>query len=112
MTWQVKLDEALERARMPGSPMPGWTEQLRHGSMLLGLYAPRAHDPQQPHDQDELYVVMRGSGAFVRGDERVPFVEGDVLFVPAHMPHRFEDFSADFAAWVVFYGPPGGEAAG
>ena len=24
--------------------------------------------------------------------------------------HRFEDFSDDFAAWVVFYGPSGGEA--
>jgi hypothetical protein len=22
---------------------------------------------------------------------------------------RFEDFSDDFATWVIFYGPPGGE---
>jgi hypothetical protein len=25
------------------------------------------------------------------------------------MPHRFEDFTDDFATWVIFYGPEGGE---
>ena len=32
-----------------------------------------------------------------------------VLFVPAGVEHRFDDFSDDFAAWVVFFGPKGGE---
>ena len=27
----------------------------------------------------------------------------------AGVEHRFEDFSADFATWVFFYGPEGGE---
>jgi hypothetical protein len=31
------------------------------------------------------------------------------LFVPAGQIHRFENFSSDFAVWVVFYGPEGGE---
>jgi len=39
----------------------------------------------------------------------VAFAPGDMLFVPAKMEHRFEDFSADFATWVLFYGPTGGE---
>jgi hypothetical protein len=30
---------------------------------------------------------------------------GDLLFAAAHAPHGFEDFSDDFAVWVVFYGP-------
>lgn len=25
--------------------------------------------------------------------------------------HRFVEFTPDFATWVVFWGPPGGEAA-
>ena len=45
----------------------------------------------------------------MRGAERVPFGAGDMLFVPAKMEHRFEDFSADLAVWVMFYGPEGGE---
>ena len=75
----------------------------------LGFYKPDGVDPQQPHDQDEIYIVHRGSGTFVIGDERRPFSQGEALFVSAGAVHRFENFSDDFAAWVVFYGPPGGE---
>lgn len=32
-----------------------------------------------------------------------------VHFVAAGVEHRFEDFTADFATWVVFWGPKGGE---
>ena len=63
-----------------------------------------------PHDKDEVYVVVSGSGWFRCGDQRVPFNPGDALFVPAHEMHRFEDFTADFATWVIFYGPTGGES--
>jgi uncharacterized protein YjlB len=40
---------------------------------------------------------------------REPFETGDLLFVAAGVEHRFEDFSADFAVWRVFYGVQGGE---
>ncbi len=82
---------------------------LRHGTMTLRYYAPRGSDPQTPHDQDEVYVVASGTGWFVNGERRHAFGPGDVLFVPAATVHRFEDFSDDFGAWVVFYGPEGGE---
>lgn len=84
-------------------------ELLRHASLELRHYAPRGSDPQSPHERDELYMIASGTGEFVRGAERVKFGPGDVLFVPARMEHRFEDFSADLAAWVMFYGPVGGE---
>jgi mannose-6-phosphate isomerase-like protein (cupin superfamily) len=84
-------------------------ELAHHGSMTLKLYAPVHHDPQVPHEQDELYIVMRGAGIFRRGAERVSFGPGDVLFAEAGISHRFEEFSADFATWVVFWGPKGGE---
>jgi mannose-6-phosphate isomerase-like protein (cupin superfamily) len=35
--------------------------------------------------------------------------KGDALFVPATMKHHFENFSEDFATWVIFYGKEGGE---
>ncbi|TMI83168.1 MAG: cupin domain-containing protein [Bacillati bacterium ANGP1] len=81
-----------------------------HGSMLVALYAPRGKDAQTPHTQDELYLVARGSGWFVNGDARHPCGVGDVLFVPAGVVHRFEQFTDNFAVWVVFYGPEGGES--
>ena len=82
---------------------------LKHGSLEVGFYKPDGIDPQHPHEQDEVYVVQSGDGSFVLGNERQPFEAGDALFVPAGVPHRFEEFSDDFAAWVIFYGPEGGD---
>jgi len=53
--------------------------------------------------------VISGRGEFLYGERRSPFGAGDLIFVPAHLPHRFENFTVDFAAWVAFYGPEGGE---
>ena len=82
---------------------------LEHGTLELGFYRPDGADPQKPHDQDEIYIVQSGNGFFLHGESREPFEPGEALFVPAGDTHRFEDFSDDFAAWVVFYGPKGGE---
>lgn len=82
---------------------------LRHGSMELELYAPRGRDEQKPHSRDELYFIVSGTGRFDNGGDVQPFGPGDAIFVPAHRPHRFIEFSNDFSTWVVFYGPEGGE---
>lgn len=84
---------------------------LEHGTLEIGFYSPNGTDPQEPHEQDEVYVVQSGTGVFLLGEERRPFEPGEALFVPAGVAHRFEDFSDDFAAWVIFYGPRGGETA-
>ena len=80
-----------------------------HGTMTVELYAPRGVDRQTPHRRDELYVIVSGRGQYVHGALREPFGPGDVLFAPAFMEHRFEDFTDDLVAWVIFYGPDGGE---
>jgi len=106
--WAVSLAEALQ------APVPEGQRSapiMLHGSMTARLYAPNAVDHQTPHDQDEVYIVASGSGWFVNGDQRERFEPGALLFVPAGVDHRFEEFSDDFATWVVFYGPKGGEGA-
>jgi len=85
------------------------TELLKHGSMSVEIYQPKGVDKQKPHTRDEVYVVIAGKGFFVKGDQRHPFEPGEVLFVPAGVEHRFESFREDFATWVIFYGPEGGE---
>lgn len=104
--WRVTLAEARD-AEIPAGQRAALL--MRHGSMRLLHYAPRGHDPQQPHEQDEIYLVISGTGTFVNGQDRVPFGPGDVLFAAAGAVHRFEDFSDDFETWVVFWGPQGGE---
>jgi len=83
---------------------------FENGSMELGYYKPISIDEQSPHDQDEIYIVQTGRGTFVCGDQSIPFEPGDALFAAAGINHRFVEFSDDFAAWVVFYGPTGGES--
>ena len=95
--------------QLPGNRGEAWRVLFERGSLELEIYAPRGHDPQEPHDRDEIYVVISGSGTFLNGSQRHGFGPGDLLFVPAGTIHRFEDFSDDFATWVIFYGPPGGE---
>lgn len=75
---------------------------LQQDGIEIGFYAPRGTDPQSPHDRDEVYVIQAGNGVFMLGDDEQPFETGDVLFVPAGIPHRFKDFGDDFEAWVVF----------
>ena len=82
---------------------------MEHGSMSVELYRPQKIDLQKPHRQDELYIIISGSGEFVNDGKRNTFTTGDVLFVPAVIEHRFENFTDDFVTWVVFYGPDGGE---
>jgi mannose-6-phosphate isomerase-like protein (cupin superfamily) len=84
---------------------------FEHGSLLVEVYAPRGTDTQGPHTRDEVYVVATGTGVFVTPDRRQPFGPNDMLFVPAGVEHRFEEFSDDFAVWVIFYGAEGGEAS-
>lgn len=97
-------------ARIPTPDGRRFVEVRRRGSLRLELYAPRGHDPQQPHSQDELYIVVSGHGDFMCAAERRPFAAGDALFAPAGVSHRFEHFSDDLLVWVIFYGPEGGES--
>jgi mannose-6-phosphate isomerase-like protein (cupin superfamily) len=111
----MKASAADLLKQLPGQKTSKWpdgerfVEAFTHGSLLVELYAPRGTDPQTPHDRDEVYFIISGNGEFVVADDRERFSTGDALFVAAGVAHRFENFSADFAAWVVFYGPTGGE---
>ncbi|MBV9528704.1 cupin domain-containing protein [Sphingomonas sp.] len=99
------------QTRLPEDPAVSRVHYaLRHGSMKAGLYAPLGTDDQSPHKQDELYIVASGSGRFVKNGEDRPFQPNDLIFVEAGADHRFVDFTEDFAAWVVFWGPEGGES--
>lgn len=106
-TTHVSLAEALTQGPPPAGNLA--VPIFGHGSLAVEMYTPAERDPQSPHDRDEVYVVVRGSGTFFDGSARHPVEPGSFLFVAAGQPHRFEDFSPDFAVWVFFYGPSGGE---
>jgi mannose-6-phosphate isomerase-like protein (cupin superfamily) len=104
---QISVSEALNQ--LGSDPVQFFAKVMEHGSMSVEIYKPHKADPQTPHKQDELYVVVSGSGEFLNDDKRTNFGPGDVLFVPAGIEHRFENFTDDFVTWVIFYGKQGGE---
>ena len=109
-TTTVRLDKALDSGPPPQGNLA--VPVFSHGSLEAELYTPKDRDPQEPHERDEVYVVVRGKGMFFDGSEHRAVEAGSFMFVAAGQPHRFEEFSSDFAVWVFFYGPKGGEAAG
>lgn len=103
----LHLDEAAAALALAALPVP-FAVLFERGDVSVELFAPRGVDTQTPHTRDELYIVSSGSGTFRRGDETSDFRAGDLLFVPAHVDHRFERFTDDFRTWVIFFGPEGG----
>ena len=99
--------EALESARRAADRR--YLEFLRVPDLSAGLYVlePGAIDPQQPHAEDEVYVVMRGRCRFRVGTEEQEVQPGTVLFVPARLEHRFLDVRERLEA-LVFFGPAEG----
>jgi len=105
--WHGMLQPALDK--LADSDDQRTATMFVHGTLKVMLYAPHGTDPQIPHDRDEIYAVVKGSGHFMLGERSISFKAGDVIFVPAGVEHRFVDFTDDFATWVFFYGPKGGE---
>lgn len=79
-------------------------EFLRARDMSAGLYhlEPGSQDPQGPHQEDELYYVIRGRGAFEIDGNRIDVSPGSILHVPAKVLHRFVDVSEALDVLVVF----------
>ncbi len=101
-SFKLDLYDAIER--LGGHAKP-FEVRLQRGDFTLEFVSPRGEDTQQPHEQDEIYVIARGAALFRCRGETVQVEAGDALFVPARDEHRFEKFSDDFATWVIFFGP-------
>jgi mannose-6-phosphate isomerase-like protein (cupin superfamily) len=106
--WYMSADDILGKLRAAPEGKQSFYP-FQHGTLRAGVYSPKSHDTQEPHGQDELYVVIRGTGYFAKGGERRAFKPGDAIFVEAGAEHAFTDFSDDFATWVIFWGPEGGQ---
>jgi mannose-6-phosphate isomerase-like protein (cupin superfamily) len=60
----------------------------------LGVYVLVAPEPdrQQPHEDDEVYVVLEGTGVLDVEGKRLELQEGNAVFVPAGADHRFSAY--------------------
>ncbi len=99
-----ELEDLRRQQAALGQP---YLEFVRTGAMSAGLYVlpVGARDGQAPHNEDEIYIVLRGSGRFTAGDETVDALPGDALYVSAGIAHRFHDITDELVLAVVFAPP-------
>lgn len=83
-----------------------YLEFLRIPAMSAGMYVlpVGSTDPQTPHNQDELYYVVRGRAHMLVGNEDSEVTVGSVIFVEAHLEHRFHDIQEELVV-LVFFAP-------
>ena len=92
--------DVVERLRRAGG---GYEIVHESPGLELGVYvlvAPEA-DRQQPHEDDEVYVVLEGSGSLEVEGERADLREGQAVFVPTGADHRFVGYE-QLAVLVIF----------
>jgi len=79
-------------------------EFLRVPALNCGLYILPAGqpDPQQPHEEDEVYYVISGAGRFTAGDQDIEVGPGSVIYVSAGDEHRFHSITEDLRILVFF----------
>lgn len=97
--WELhQLDAAREAAGQR------YHEFISVPDLSGGLYVLEAGaaDPQSPHTEDELYVVMSGRGSIRVGGEDRAVGPGSVVFVAAGVPHRFHGITERLVILVMF----------
>jgi mannose-6-phosphate isomerase-like protein (cupin superfamily) len=94
------VGSAVERLRAAGG---GYEAVHESTGLEIGVYVLVAPEPdrQQPHSDDEVYVVLEGSGVLEVSGESVPVQTGDAVFVDAGAEHRFTAYE-QLAVLVIF----------
>jgi mannose-6-phosphate isomerase-like protein (cupin superfamily) len=107
--WKVfELGDLLEMKR---GIAPPYYEFLRVPSLSCGIYtlAAGSKDLQSPHDEDEVYYVVRGKAQLRVGDDVHTARPGSILYVRATSEHSFFEIEEDMTLLVFFAsgGPTG-----
>jgi len=94
------IEEAKQRL---AAARGGYEIAHRSPGLEVGVYVLVAPEPdrQQPHEDDEIYVVLEGRGVLEVEDERVELREGSAVFVPAGAEHRFVGYEL-LSVLVIF----------
>lgn len=93
-----------ERLREAGG---GYEIVHESAGLEVGVYSLVAPEPdrQQPHEDDELYLVLEGTGVLEVEGVQVPVKEGMAVFVEAGAEHRFTAYE-HLCVLVIFERKP------
>jgi mannose-6-phosphate isomerase-like protein (cupin superfamily) len=99
----LNIADAEKRREQSGKR---YFEFLRVPALSAGVYVLPAGnaDPQFPHQEDEMYYVVRGRARMRAGSEEQIVSEGSIIFVAAGVEHRFHDITEELVV-LVFFAP-------
>jgi mannose-6-phosphate isomerase-like protein (cupin superfamily) len=105
----IRVREVQRRLQQAGG---GYEVVHESPGLELGVYVLVAPEPdrQQPHDRDEIYVVLSSRGTLEVEGDTVDLGEGDAAFVRAGDDHRFTGYEG-LSVLVIFAGEPPEAAA-
>jgi mannose-6-phosphate isomerase-like protein (cupin superfamily) len=100
------IQTAFTLAQLLKDRKEAYLEFLRVPSLSVGLYVLEAgaSDPQQPHTEDEVYIVTGGKAKIRIGDEVHNVQGGSIVYVDAHKEHKFFDIEERLET-LVFFAP-------
>jgi mannose-6-phosphate isomerase-like protein (cupin superfamily) len=101
---EFEVAAVKDRLREAGG---GYEVVHESAGLELGVYVLVAPEPdrQQPHEDDEVYIVLEGSGVLEVGNEPVPVSKGSAVFVEAGADHRFSAYE-HLSLLVIFERKP------
>ena len=99
------LARLVDKCRARGTP---YFEFLRVPQLSCGIYALEAgaKDTQSTHDEDEVYIVLKGRAELIVDGEGTELVQGSIVYVPSDVQHEFIKIEEDLSL-LVFFGSGG-----
>jgi mannose-6-phosphate isomerase-like protein (cupin superfamily) len=109
--WEAfDLARLVQKCEGRGTP---YFEFLRVPQLSCGIFslAAGAKDTQSTHDEDEVYLVLKGRGSLVVDGEETALSEGSIVYVPTDTQHEFVKIEENLSLLVFFGsgGPSGAE---
>jgi mannose-6-phosphate isomerase-like protein (cupin superfamily) len=97
---QRNVRETERRLREAGG---GYEIVHESPGLEIGVYVLVAPEPdhQSAHGDDEVYVVLEGSGVLTVEGQETALGDGDLVFVPAGADHRFTGYQG-LSVLVIF----------
>jgi mannose-6-phosphate isomerase-like protein (cupin superfamily) len=104
-----RLDEAAGQTEFGMAcqrllPWPGQGEEPPFGVLACFLPSAEASEPDC-HNQDEVMIVLTGSGSVDVAGDAATLAAGDVVVIERNRSHVIHNTSGETLSWVSFYWP-------
>lgn len=107
------LDEITGRsypARRETKNLVGGASPIEADTFCMGVATLEPEGGQVPwhnHEQEEVYVILEGTGEMCIGEEKQTLSAGQAVYIPSGEFHQLTNTGAEPMRMLYCYGPPG-----